>query len=112
MQEVFFYFFGGLAGLLDDGVGERADAVYFDAHGVSGLEPAGRSGRHADSVRGAGEDDGPRKEGRAPICAKIRYLKLCGIACAFFLRVLEVCWRCGPNFLHTHSNSAPDSVRS
>ena len=62
----FFIFFSGLAGLLDDGVGERADAVYFDAHGVAGLEPAGGIGRHADSVRGAGEDDGTRKEGRAP----------------------------------------------
>lgn len=50
---------------MDDGVGERADAVYFDTHGVAGLEPAGRIGRHADSVRGAGEDDESWQERRA-----------------------------------------------
>ena len=66
MQGDFFNFFvGGLTGLLDDGVGEGADAINFDAHGVARLEPARRSGRHTDSVRGAGENDGAWEEGRA-----------------------------------------------
>ena len=57
---------GGGSGLLANRVGQRADLFDFDGHGITGFEPAGRIGAHADPVRCAGEDDRPSRKRGTP----------------------------------------------
>src|SRR6478609_8762260 len=48
--------------LVDDRIGEGADLLDLDAHGVAGLHENRRLAREADAVRRPGEDDGAGQE--------------------------------------------------